>query len=110
MRINPRIRKRMATTPVIIHVMSEKDSVGDVIEEEDFGLFGYVFDETVTVINHLGMEEVSNRQVYLFEGDILRVDPSMKVSVKETVKARIVRRQAYDGPYSKTMMGVLYLP
>ena len=110
MTLNPRVLKRMATTPVTIHDMTSPNSVGDVEVKEEFGLSGYVFDETVAVVNHLGVEEISNRQIYLFKEDIDKVNVSMKVTCKDSIKARIIRRKSFDGPMSQTLIGVLYLP
>jgi hypothetical protein len=100
----------MFTTPLLVYPTALPNSVGDVEVQEPFDLLGYVYDSMVIIENELGIKELSTRQIFLPLAEVDKVEATMKISCRDSVQARIIKRKAYDGPGSKTLIGVLYLP
>lgn len=110
MKINPKIKSMMFTTPVTVFSVGRKDSAGDRLEQESFTTYGYIYDEMKMVTNQLGEQELSTRQIYLPEDSIVRIEGTSLITCLDSEKARIIQREEYRGRDSQTLIGVIYLP
>lgn len=109
-RMHPGVYSAMMGTSVLVHPQSNADSLGDTTDALADLYYGYIYENTETVLNNLGQEELSHMQIYLRGEDASAINPASLVTCRDRIKSRIVARKIYDGRAGAKVIGILYLP
>ncbi|MEG1543471.1 MAG: hypothetical protein RR382_02950 [Tannerellaceae bacterium] len=109
-RIRPGIYEAMMGTSVLVYPQSASDSMGDTTDGPSELYYGYVYENTETVLNNLGKEELSHMQIYLRGEDADKIAQTSLVTCRGVIQSRIVARKVYSGRANAKVIGILYLP
>lgn len=109
-RMHPGVFNALMGTSVLVYPQSNTDSMGDTTDTPADLYFGYIYENTETVLNNLGQEELSHMQIYLRGEDASAINPTSLVTCRDRLRSRIVARKIYDGRAGAKVIGILYLP